>query len=355
MHEARLMSSLDKLRMLFVWLGLCVGLALLWGAALTPNAWLIDQAVVWLPQSPNSAGQTLSRGRIAFVSERNGNPEIYVMDASGSNLRRLTRNNAVDDSPTWSSDGQRIAFVSERDGNREIYTMNSDGSALTRLTRNRARDDSPTWSPDGARIAFVSERDGLPQIYVMHADGGEVRRLTQTDSPKTQPVWSPDGKRIAFVSEQDGNPEIYVMDADGANPRRLTDDPAPDSAPRWSPDGKRLLFVSEREGARLQIFSMTSEGEDVTLIATTNAADVRNFAPAWSPDGLWIAFTTDRDGNLEIYAVRTDGTGLRNLTRSRTDDYSPSWSAGVTGGTLSGRPTATPTPLGGGRQIGMRR
>lgn len=251
-------------------LGVCFWLAALWlnaSALRLSEAWLSERAAAWLPQQPLSPQQTLPRGRIVFVSERNGNPEIYAMDANGSALRRLTRNNAVDDSP----------------------------------------------------------------------------------------VWSPDGRLIAFVSERDGNPEIYLMSADGSNPRRLTDDPAADSSPRWSPDGERLLFVSARQDARLQIFSMNRNGEDVKLIAATNAANTRNFAPSWSPDGNWIAFTTDRDGYLEIYAVRLDGTGLRNLTRSRTDDYSPSWSAGTTSGAPGSRPTATPTPLGGGRQIGMAR
>lgn len=350
------MGSYQKQRALIVWFGLWGAIFGLWlsgTAAFAPIAEQFDQAAAWAGGQIGNPAQTLTRGRIVFVSERNGNPEIYVMDATGSNLRRLTRNNAVDDSPVWSPNGRLIAFVSERDGNREIYTMNAEGSTPVRLTRNPARDDSPTWSPDGTQIAFVSDRDGVPQIYVMRADGGEVRRLTQTETPETQPAWSPDGRRIAFVSERDGNPEIYVMNADGSDPRRLTNDPAADSAPRWSPNGERLLFVSEREEASLQIFSMTSEGENITLVAATNAANTRNFAPAWSPDGLWIAFTTDRDGYLEIYAVRTDGTGLRNLTRSRTDDYSPSWSAGATGSGPSGRPTATPTPLGGGRQIGM--
>ncbi|PJF35100.1 MAG: hypothetical protein CUN49_12275 [Candidatus Thermofonsia Clade 1 bacterium] len=321
--------------------------------ATVPEAAPTAQAVMWLGTQSSMVEQTALRGRIAFVSERNGNPEIYLMEANGSNVRRLTRNNARDDSPVWSPNGQQIAFVSERDRNRELYLMNANGGALMRLTRNSARDEWPTWSPNGELIAFVSDRDGVPQIYTIRATGGGLRRLTQTETPETQPAWSPDGKQIAFVSERDGNPEIYIMNADGSDVRRLTDDPAVDRSPRWSPDGKRLLFVSERDSARLQIFSMTSSGEDIKLIAATDAEGLRNFDPTWSPDGAWIAFTTDRDGNLEIYAVRADGSGLRNLTRSRADDYSPSWAIAAALAP-SGRPTATPTPLGGGRQIGMR-
>ncbi|MCE7949346.1 MAG: hypothetical protein DYG88_18150 [Chloroflexi bacterium CFX4] len=342
------------------WLGLAL-IGILWlsgvaGSAPTLNT--TDTLVRWQGEERAAEAQTLARGRIVFVSERNGNPEIYVMDATGGSVRRLTRNNARDDSPAWSPDGRMIAFVSERDGNREIYSMNASGGSLIRLTRNVATDESPAWSPDGRQIAFVSERDGIPQIYVMRADGGGVRRLTETDSAETQPMWSPDGRQIAFVSERDGNPEIYVMRADGSNMRRLTSDPSVDSAPRWSPDGRMLLFVSEREGAQLQIFSMTSSGGDVKLISVVEDSTTRNFAPAWSPDGTWIAFTSNRDGYEEIYAMRADGSGVRNLTRNRASDYSPSWaitSPGSGGSNGGGSPSATPTPLGGGRQIGMNR
>ncbi|MCS6870461.1 MAG: LpqB family beta-propeller domain-containing protein [Anaerolineae bacterium] len=352
------MGFSSKRSILRVWLVLCAVIAALWlsnAAVLAPTAELFERAVAWLSGQAVLAQQTLPRGRIAFVSERNGNPEIYVMDANGDNLRRLTRNSAIDDSPAWSPNGRQIAFVSARDGNREIYTLNIETGALVRLTRNRARDDSPTWSPNGRQIAFVSDRDGVPQIYVMRADGSDVRRLTQTRTAESEPAWSPDGRRIAFVSARDGKPEIYVMNADGGSPRRLTNNSVADSAPRWSPDGRRLLFVSEGEGGSLQIFSMTAEGRDVTPLTAINAAKTRNFAPTWSPDGSWIAFTTDRDGYLEIYAIRVNGTGLRNLTRSRTNDYSPSWTAGTTSESSGGRPTVTPTPLGGGRQIGMQR
>ncbi len=352
------MIPLGKRAVGAAWLGLALIVALLLSsvASSAPTLHTMDMMVRWQGEDSAAEPQTIARGRIAFVSERNGNPEIYVMDATGGSVRRLTRNNARDDSPVWSPDGRMIAFVSERDGNREIYSMNASGGNLIRLTRNVATDDSPTWSPDGRQIAFVSERDGLPQIYVMRADGGGVRRMTETDSAETQPMWSPDGRQIAFVSERDGNPEIYVMRADGGSARRLTSDPSVDSAPRWSPDGRRLLFVSEREGAQLQIFSMTSSGGDVKLISATEDNNTRNFAPTWSPDGTWIAFTSNRDGYEEIYAMRADGSGVRNLTRNRSSDYSPSWAITSPGsGGSGGSPAATPTPLGGGRQIGMNR
>ena len=121
----------------------------------------------------------------------------------------------------------RIAFMSDRDGNFEIYVMNADGSRQTRLTHDEADDSLPVWSPDG-RIAFTSDRDGNFEMYVMNADGSSPTRLTANSADDALAAWSPDG-RIAFMSDRDGNFEIYVMNADGSGQTRLTHDEADDS------------------------------------------------------------------------------------------------------------------------------
>ena len=126
------------------------------------------------PPSSVAVGDIASLGRIAFVSGRDGDSEIYVMNADGSGVSRLTDNPGRDWNPRWSPDGGRIAFTSDRDGDSEIYVMNADGSGVSRLTDNSADDHNPSWSPDGGRIAFNSDRDGGWEIYVMNADGSGV-------------------------------------------------------------------------------------------------------------------------------------------------------------------------------------
>lgn len=128
----------------------------------------------------------------------------------------------------------RIAFVSERDGNPEIYAVRPDGSDLVRLTDHPAFDGDPAWSPDGQRIAFRSQRDGNSEIYVMNTDGTEIRRLTDHPADDLRPVWSPDGRQVAFISNRDGDLAVYVMDADGSRVRRLADGPARDGQLAWS-------------------------------------------------------------------------------------------------------------------------
>src|SRR2546426_537605 len=187
-------------------------------------------------------GQAVSNGKIAFVSNRDGNNEIYTMNVDGTGVSRLTVNVASDVSPTWSPDGTKIAFVSNRDGNNEIYVMNADGTGQTRLTTSTAGDVSPAWSPDGSKIAFASNRDSgtiFTEIYVMNADGTGQTRLTVNPADDITPAWSPNGTKIAFSTNRDGNYEIYTMNTDGTGATRLTSNAASDALPTWSHDGTK--------------------------------------------------------------------------------------------------------------------
>ena len=241
-------------------------------------------------------------GRLAFSSDRDGNDEIYVMDANGDNLTRLTNNDSTDWRPVWSPDGRRLAFTSWRDGDNEIYVIDADGDNLTRLTF-QGDDESPAWSPDGRRLAFHSWRGwlmgGYWRIYVMDADGGNIARLS---GGGVFPVWSPDGRRLAFDSARDGDNEIYVIDTDGDNLTRLTDNDSDDWSPVWSPDGLRLAFVSERDGND-EIYVIGVDGDNLTRLTFH---DARDWSPVWSPDGLRLAFVSLRDGNREIYVIDVD-------------------------------------------------
>ena len=153
----------------------------------------------------------------------------------------------------------QIAFMSHRDGNWEIYVMDTNGGNQRNLSKNGFDEWDPSWSPDGKWIAFVSDRNDRGwnrQIYVMDTNGGNQRRLTNNHHDDRSPSWSPDGKRIAFVSDRaghvhDGWPtsEIYVMDNDGSNPQNLSNNPPSAVSPAWldspfsvSPAGKRFTM-----------------------------------------------------------------------------------------------------------------
>ena len=279
---------------------------------LTQNA-SDDWAPVWSPD-----GQ-----RLAFASSRDGNTEVYVMAADGTDPTNLTQNADTDGwNIVWSPNGQRIAFTSERDGNTEVYVMAADGTDQTNLTQSAGDDWAPVWSPDGQRLAFASNRDGNTEVYVMAADGTDQTNLTQSAGDDWAPVWSSDGQRLAFASNRDGNTEVYVMAADGTEPTRLTQNAGDDRDPVWAPDGQRLAFASDRDG-NTEVYVMAADGTNPTSLTYHFSGE---WSPVWSPDGQRIAFLSNRDGNTEVYVMAADGSNPTNLTQNVGDDWSPVWS-----------------------------
>jgi hypothetical protein len=281
--------------------------------------WTLDKTSLWGQTS--SGAQARENGKIAFTSTRDGNYEIYVMNADGTEQTRLTNNNANDYDPFYSPDGKKILFWTNRDGNYEIYVMNSDGTQQTRLTNNNYSDEQPSWSPDGKKIAFPSNRDGNLEIYVMNADGTGQTRLTYNNAADEQPRWSPDGSMIAFNTDRDGNMEIYVMNSDGTDQTRITYSDGRDEDPDWSPDRKKFAFFSERDG-NCEIYVMNIDGSQPMRLTNSIADDSD---PCWSPDGSKIVFDSFRDGNWNIYSINADGSELVRLTSNEALDWGPIW------------------------------
>ena len=310
----------------------------------TPD-FLADQvafAMEWMNLSAKSETEQntgANTPRLAFHSNRDGNWNVYVMNADGSDQTRLTDNPAVDSWPSWSPDGRRITFISSRDDPDpndddrivEIYVMNADGSDQTRLTNDSAWHSLPRWSPDGRQIAYQSYTDENWEIHVMNADGSDQRRLTDNSAWDGMPSWSPDSQRIAFHSTVDENAEIYVINADGSDQANLTNDAANDWSPSWSPDGRRIAFHSHRDG-NSEIYIMNADGSDQTRLTNNPARDIR---PVWSSDGRSIAFTSNRDDPdpdddddiRNIYVMNPDGSGLTRLTNESSINYASSWSS----------------------------
>jgi len=272
-----------------------------------------------------TAAKVAARDKIAFVSDRDGNYEIYIMNIDGSGQARLVSNSAEDWYPSFSPDGFKITFVSNRDGNYQIYSMNTDGSEQTRLTNNYAEEWYPSFSPDGSKIAFMSDRDGNAGLYIMNIDGSEQKRLTNNSLSDYKPSFSPEGSKIAFMSNRDKNTEIYLMNINGMNQSRLTNNMSEDWYPAFSPSGSKIAFMSDRDGNNgiFEIYIMNIDGSG-QMNLTNNTSDDQ--VPFFSPDGSKIAFSSKRSGNNEVYLMNIDGSGVIKLTDNPADDWQPSFS-----------------------------
>jgi Tol biopolymer transport system component len=258
--------------------------------------------------------------RIAFVSNRDGNEEVYVMKADGSGQTNLTNNVGDDSRPAWSPDGSKIAFVSDRG----LCTMNADGSGQTDLPMEEPPGVFLTfaWSSDGSQVAVCRNSEGPGELYVISADGSAQTRLAGMGCQQP-PTWSPDGSQIAWST-----PDIYVINADGTGETKLTSsslEGGADYGPAWSPAGSQIAFHSYPTATRdsnFEIYAMNADGSRLTNLTNNPGQDLW---PVWSPDGSQIAFVSERDGNEEVYVMNADGTGQTNLTNSAGSDSSPVW------------------------------
>ena len=248
--------------------------------------------------------------------------EIYVINADGTGLRRLTRNAVNDHRPVWSPDGRSIAFARDRDWQTvNIYVMNADGSAQRRLTPTLHRQQPGgwvelAWSPDWEKIAFDDSAGhlGAPDIFVMNTDGSGLRNVTNTDTTSFDFAWSPDGRRIAYLEGSPGGAPLYVVNADGTGKRRLTGPLMVDlGPPSWSPDGRTLAFT----GRGGDLYTVHADGTGLRKLA---ASPVWHVGPEWSPDGRRILFLSGRDGPaaraFDLFVMNADGSGQRNLTHT---------------------------------------
>ena len=190
------------------------------------------ETAVFRAGGTNLAGDIDAAGDVVFSSSFKGSPNLYEKLGNGK-LVRLTKSLGIDVSPAFSPDGKKIAFVSDRSGNAQIYIMDSDGYNISRVTFQGNYNTSPAWSPDGKRIVFVGRYDGISQIFTVKTDGSDQMLLTDA-GVNDQPCFSPDGSLIAFTSNRDGRREIYVMQANGKNQKRLSPPGMTAYGPRWS-------------------------------------------------------------------------------------------------------------------------
>ena len=276
---------------------------------------------------------------ISFNSIRIGETGPYIgidiIDTNGKNLRNLTNPPASGCCAAWAPDGRSFAFVSNRDGNSEIYIKTFNVAQARRLTNHPESNAAPAWSPDGNWIAFVAGRTGESHIYKIDINGKNLQRLTNQGKHNPDPDWSPDGQSIAFESIVNGRFGIYVMDADGKNIRQIIDQQhvgGVPSHPAWSPDGKQIACLVSNDG--VGIYIMDADGQNPRRVSPLGTW---NYNPTWSLDGKWIAYDAFNGGanplqnlnggNVErhIFIVSVEGGEPRQITQHPGLHYNPAW------------------------------
>jgi Tol biopolymer transport system component len=305
-----------------------------------------DHDPVWSPDGTKIAYVTNRDGPSPDPST-----EIHMVSLDGRNDYRLTNDPAIDAHPAWNpaaptpptplaaetpvKQTPRLAFVTDRDGNQEIYALNAETGESARLTDDPGADIEPAWSPDGKTIAFIRRTGAGSQLMLMRADGSDGRTLPGSPEDEGHPAWSPDGRRIAFAGEAEGARDIYVMNADGSGLQHLTAGPEDDFDPAWSPDGFWIVFARDAAvgDQAADLYIVSSRGSQPFAFATTPANEHQ---PAWSPDGTGIAFVEDKYGNDDIVFRQTDeftwgsarnGGGLL-LAFREYDEREPAWFPG---------------------------
>lgn len=254
----------------------------------------------------------IARTKIAFVSNRTGNKEVYVVDYDGYGLRQVTRNGSINLSPAWNPNGREIAYVSYQGGDADIYVVDLTTGKERRLVGGKGVQGAPAYSPDGQHLLFSQTRGSESEIYICRSDGSGVRRLTRSGGINTCPAWSPDGRRIVFTSDRSGNPQLYVTDAEGANPRRITFQGKWNDIPSWSPEGDRIAYSTRRDGG-FQVALVGASGLEAETVYTYGPGNDEH--PSWAPNGRHLAFASTRNGDSQIFVLDADGGNTRGVVR----------------------------------------
>jgi len=262
----------------------------------------------------NQAAANDGAGKIVFHSNRDGDFDIYVMNADGSDVVQLTHNDLDEYLPLWSPDGRQITFGRCYDAGCDVVVIDADGSNERTILHGGF---PGAWSPDGQRIALGADGG----VYIVNVDGSGLTKISDIGSVRG---WSPDGRQILLSGDQDGDAEIYAFAVDSGGTVQLTHNSAADQGQTYSPDGTRIVYESDLDGPDKDVFVMNRDGSGVTDITRNDTTN--EYGAVYSPDQTQFAFVSDRDGDEDIYVMNTDGTGVTNITSNDgIADGGPSW------------------------------
>jgi len=265
------------------------------------------------PGGRRAAAEVFVQGEIVVASSRTGRFQLYAAErANLAQLRKVMDDTAVATEPAFSPDGSRIAFTSTRDGNPEIYVMDADGTSAGRLTNSPGVDGDASFTADGQAVVFHSQRTGHRQIFQQPITSSDAVQLTQEPADNSQPTMSPDGETIAFVSNREGNNHIWLMSKDGSSQRPVTrGQQSKESAPRFLRDGSLAYLVEQKESGRTvtQVVKVDLPTGKVTPLSGVDLV-VTDFTVSPAGDLLGLVVAVQKNVfRVYVQPVGTAGSG----------------------------------------------
>ncbi len=228
--------------------------------------------------------QGFATTKVAFISSQSGQKELYVMDIDGGNVRQLTQDHTISNSPAWSRDGRTIAYTSYKSGYPDVYEIKVGTGARTRVAFFPGMNSGASFSPDDSRLALTLSKDGTPEIYTMSASGGSATRLTRMRGTQTSPSWSPSGDQIIFSSDDRGTPQLFTISSNGGEMTRLVTNTPYNTKPDWSPDGKWIAYTM-RQGGQFQIGVYSFGTHSAQQVSNGNGED-----PSWTRNSRHLVY-----------------------------------------------------------------
>ncbi len=267
-------------------------------------------------------------GKIAFASDREGLPQIFLMNSDGTNVLKITDLQDGACQPDWSPDGMKLVFISPCKERKDTYKgsglfiANADGTGVNPLITIPGGDYEPDWSPDGNRIAFTSLRDGISHIYLYNLQDNTATLLSAPTSNDRRAEWSPDGTKIAFETTRLGNSQVWVMSDSGKGAREFANlNNGASYMPTWSSSGQFITFVQGTDQPWL-----TSRQYNSPTAPEIKLQDLRSlWNPQYSWDSFWFTFEYIQDGNLDIYRMTTNGVFFTRLNDVSGSSFNPAW------------------------------
>ena len=298
--------------------------------ALPNNLKALFVAACLLALAASGCGLLATEETITYTRGSVGARDIAVVEASGNGTIIVTSDadgqRSDNYGPVWSPSRQRIAFFTNRDGNAEVYVAVADGSDFLRVTDTLHEETQVSWAADGNRLAYTTVSfDGESSVHWVSLSDLQPHRLLAGSFGETDPTWSPTGPWIAFtrLNEEGESIGLFLRDPSTVNNIPLTT--AVDHGPVWSPDGTKIAYISTVDGnEEIHVIKIRSDGNPEQSMRITDSPG-RDYAPDWSPDSKSLVFLSDRNDNVDIFTSLDDGSGLRSLTRNSVDEVAVKW------------------------------